>query len=105
DHRKTLDFEAIEAERATAAERSAFDASKEAILARRYEAAAAREVYKALAEFRRVEAEAAERAQVEPEQEEAEVPGSFGAQEDEKTSPVSDGRPAGISVEFPRGHR
>ncbi len=59
-HRETLDLEAIESDRATAADRALFDASKEATLARRYEAAAERGVYKALAEFRRVEAEAAE---------------------------------------------
>ncbi len=56
-HRETLDFEAIEDDRAIAADRALFDASKEATLARRYEAAAERGVYKALAELRRVEAE------------------------------------------------
>jgi hypothetical protein len=59
-HRETLDLEGIERDRAGAAARSAFDPSKEAILARRYEAAAERAVYKALNEFRRVEAEAAQ---------------------------------------------
>ncbi len=60
EHRETLDLEAIESDRATASDRALFDASKEATLARRYEAAAERGVYKALAELRRVEAEAAE---------------------------------------------
>ncbi len=59
-HRETLDFGAIEADRAGSPDRSGFDPSKEATLARRYEAAAERGVYKALGEFRRVEAEAAE---------------------------------------------
>ncbi len=57
EHRETLDLEAIESDRATASDRALFDASKEATLARRYEAAAERGVYKALAELRRVEAE------------------------------------------------
>jgi hypothetical protein len=84
-HRETLDVEAIERDRAGAADRSAFDPSKEAILARRYEAAAERAVYKALNEFRRVEAEAASvaPASVEVPEEEEEVvdepSGSFGA--------------------------
>ena len=59
-HRETLDLEAIERDRAGAAERSAFDPSREAILARRYEAAAERAVLQGASnEFRRVEAEAA----------------------------------------------
>jgi len=57
-HRETLDLEAIEDDRATAADRALFDASKEATLARRYEAAAERGVFRALRELRKVEAEA-----------------------------------------------
>jgi len=49
---------AIDADRAGAAGRALFDPSREAALARRYEAAAEREVYRALRELRKVEAEA-----------------------------------------------
>ena len=42
--RNTLDLEAIEKDRAGAADRSVFDPSRQAILARRYEAAAERAV-------------------------------------------------------------
>ncbi|WP_435010863.1 hypothetical protein P12x_002151 [Tundrisphaera lichenicola] len=59
-HRKTLDLGQIERDRAGAADRSSFDPSRQAILARRYEAAAERAVYKALDQLRKVEAEAAE---------------------------------------------
>ena len=55
-HRETLDFAAIERDRAEAGERALFDAGKDAVLARKYEAAAAREMYRALKEFREVEA-------------------------------------------------
>ena len=85
DHRETLDVEAIDLDRAGAAGRSTFDPSKEAILARRYEAAAERAVFKTLDELRRVEAEAAagmaEPVAVEDPDEapEPEAPGSFGA--------------------------
>jgi hypothetical protein len=79
EHRKTLDVEAIERDRASAAARSAFDPSKEAILARRYEAAAERAVYKALNEFRRVEAEEA-----------AGEPASIEVSEDDESGPVEE---------------
>jgi hypothetical protein len=59
DHRKTLDVEAIEQDRAGAAARALFDPSKEATLARRYEAAAERGVYRALRLLKEVEALAA----------------------------------------------
>ena len=55
----TLDFETILLDRAEAGPRSFFDPSKEASLARRYESEARRGYYKALKEFRTVEAEAA----------------------------------------------
>ncbi len=55
-HRETLDHEAIALDRAEAADRALFDPSKEATLARKYEAAATREFYRALREFREVEA-------------------------------------------------
>jgi hypothetical protein len=72
-HRETLDVEAIEQDRAGAAGRALFDPSKEAILARRYEAAAERGVYRALRELERVEAAATAGAADE------ESLGSFGA--------------------------
>src|SRR3984957_8007946 len=50
----TLDFETIILDRAEAGQRSLFDPSKEASLARRYESEARREYYKALTEFRTV---------------------------------------------------
>jgi hypothetical protein len=58
---ETLDFETIALDRAEAGQRSLFDPSKEACLARRYESEARRGYYKALKEFRAVEAEAAEK--------------------------------------------
>ena len=57
-HRETLDFEAIEADRAGAAARALFDPSKEATLARKYEAAAEREMHRAIREMKEIEAEA-----------------------------------------------
>ena len=54
-----LDHASIELDRAGAATRALFDASKEATLARKYEAAAERGFYRALGEFQVAEAEAA----------------------------------------------
>jgi len=54
-HRETLGVEAIAAERAGAADRALFDPSKEVTLARKYEAAAERGVYRALKELRVIE--------------------------------------------------
>jgi len=65
-HRETLDFETIELDRAEAGARALFDSSKAANLARRYEAEARRGFFKALKEFRLVEAEAAEKAEATP---------------------------------------
>jgi hypothetical protein len=56
-HRETLDFEAIAADRADATSRALFDPSKEACLARKYEAAAVRELHRTLKELREVEAQ------------------------------------------------
>jgi hypothetical protein len=61
EHYETLDFETIELDRAEAGQRSLFDPSKEASLARRYESEARRGFYKALKEFPKAEAEAAEK--------------------------------------------
>ena len=60
DHRETLDFEAIELDRAQAGTRALFDDSKQATRARRYESEASRGFFKALKELREVEAQAAE---------------------------------------------
>ena len=61
DVRAGIDHEALAADRAEAVDRALFDPSKEAILARKYEAATERAMYKALKEYRQVEAEGAER--------------------------------------------
>ncbi len=58
DHRRTLDLVAIAADRLEAPDRALFDHSPESNLARRYEAAAERGLYRALRELRQVEAEA-----------------------------------------------
>ena len=52
----TFDLEAIARDRAEAPTRALFDASPQAVLARKYEAAAERAMYKALHELREVEA-------------------------------------------------
>jgi hypothetical protein len=65
-HRKTLDLESIELDRAEAGDVAWFDPSKEASLARRYESEAQRNFFKTLNELRRVEAEFSERPAAEP---------------------------------------
>ncbi len=62
EHRETLDHASIEQDRAEAGDRALFDPSREASLARRYESEARRGFFRALSEFRKVEAEAANRA-------------------------------------------
>ncbi len=57
--RARIDHEAIAADRAEAVDRALFDASPESTLARKYEAAAERALYKALKEYRQVEEDAA----------------------------------------------
>jgi len=57
-HRPTLDLAPIARDRARAADRALVDPSKEAVLARKYEAAAERGLFRALQELRQVEAEA-----------------------------------------------
>ena len=54
-----FDESARQRERATLADRALFDDSKESILARKYEAATERSLFRTLREFREVEAEAA----------------------------------------------
>jgi hypothetical protein len=58
---ETLDFETIRLDRAEAGPRGFFDPSKEASLARRYESEARRGFYKAMKEFPKAEAEAADK--------------------------------------------
>jgi hypothetical protein len=58
--RESLDFEAIERDRAEAPERALFDSSKEATLARKYEAATERGFFRTLREFRETEARSTE---------------------------------------------
>jgi hypothetical protein len=65
-HFETIDFEPIALDRAEAPARALFDPSREATLARRYEAEAQRNFFKALKELRRVEAEAAARPKPAP---------------------------------------
>ena len=65
-HYETLDFETIELDRAEAGARALFDSSKEACLARRYEAESNRGFFKALKELRIVEAESEARAESVP---------------------------------------
>ncbi len=60
-HYETFDFEVIAQDRAGAAAIALFDPSREAALARRYEAEARRGFFKALKELRQAEAEAADR--------------------------------------------
>jgi hypothetical protein len=75
-HREMLDVRAIEEDRAGAPSRALFDPSKAAILARRYEAAAERAVYRALRELKEVEASA-------PSAPEPEVAASLGSSGEE----------------------
>jgi hypothetical protein len=58
--RARIDHEALAADRAEAVDRALFDPSKEAILARKYEAATERALFRTLKELRQVEAEAAQ---------------------------------------------
>ena len=55
-HRASLDLDGLALDRAGSKERALFDPGKEATLARKYEAAAARALYRAFQEFRAVEA-------------------------------------------------
>ena len=75
--RETLDFEAIERDRAESVDRVLFDASKEMVLARKYEAATERAMYRALKEFHAAEAAAGESIEAVMEPSESDVK-SFG---------------------------
>ena len=61
----TLDLRAIALDRSEAGQRATFDPGKEAVLARRYEAATERSMYRALSELRQINAEAEARG-IEP---------------------------------------
>jgi hypothetical protein len=63
DCREGLDLEAFEQDREEAPKRALFDSSKPAVLARRYEAANERGLFRALKELQKVEKEAAENPQ------------------------------------------
>jgi hypothetical protein len=69
-----FDREALERDRSEAAGRAQFDASKEAILARKYEAASERALYRALRELREIRAETPRLEEVEAEEEVAAGP-------------------------------
>jgi hypothetical protein len=55
--RESFDREGLELDRSEAAARAMFDASPEAVLARKYEAASERNLYRALREFREIQAQ------------------------------------------------
>jgi hypothetical protein len=65
-HYETLDFETLAIDRAEAGARALFDDSKSAGLARRYESEARRGFFRALKEFRQIEAEFAAQAESTP---------------------------------------
>ena len=65
-HRETLDHDGLAAIRALAPDLALFDPSKEATLARRYEATAERMMYRALREMRQVEGEHRDRPEPSP---------------------------------------
>jgi hypothetical protein len=95
----TFNFEALEEERAQSRDRALFDASKELILARKYEAATERSLYKAIREFRAAEATVDAITHVDPSPETKEVCeelGSFGSEADpapEADEPADDPAP------------
>ena len=74
---ETFDREGLELDRAEAASRAKFDPSKEAILARKYEAASERALYRALKEFREVQPPTTELETKQPL--EARSPGKLGS--------------------------
>jgi hypothetical protein len=87
-HYETLDFETIELDRAEAGSRALFDDSKAATLARRYEAEAHRGFFKALKEFRIVEAEAAAKIGATPAPKPAPADAKVGSSRENPPSPA-----------------
>ncbi len=109
--RGRIDHEGIAADRAEAVDRALFDASPEATLARKYEAATERALYKALKEFRQVEDDLARGIEpdVSPPEDEESVPvGSNGTEpepepngtEPGSSEPVLEGDLAAPDVEI-----
>jgi hypothetical protein len=88
DVRVNLDPKAIEQDRAEAVDRALFDTSKEAILARKYEAATERALFRTLKELRQVEDEAAQgiRSEITVDTEETCDKSALNLQEDESES-------------------
>jgi hypothetical protein len=87
-HRGTLDLDRIERDRLEAPARSTFDDSRKASLARRYEADSDRGFYKALKEFRQVEAEARARIEAAPDLSILDLPDSRMGSSREATPPA-----------------
>ena len=93
EHRATLDPEAVALDRLDAADVALFDPAREATLARRYEAEARRGFFRALKEFREVEAEADDRAEAAPTPEAEEAPvGESGPLASSRGGPRRDAR-------------
>ena len=88
-HRETLDHDAIAEDHAGAADRALFDPGRDATLARRYEAASTRELYRALDEFRAAEAAGPRVAAPEPGAPPAAEPIEDPATIDVKLNPVN----------------
>jgi len=104
-HRATLDTAAIEARRALAADLALFDPSKEATLARKYEAAAERALFRTLRELRQVEAESTGRAEEpEPDAEIEPEPGPSGSffspesPDPDRPDPARPGTPPSLEI-------
>ena len=110
--RASLDPLAIEQDRAQAVDRALFDPSPEMILARKYEAATERGIYRALKELREVEAAAKEQDDMDAtpcEEETCEESASFGSEteaeesgpEPEAEAPPRPVMPTPVSPHFP----
>ena len=85
-------------DRAEAPARALFDASKQGVLARKYEAAAERTLFRALREFRQVEKEAKTEAEAAPPPEEKTNPIASASPNDSASAEPSDG---GVMGDFP----
>jgi hypothetical protein len=91
-HRTTFDLEEVARERTDSVDRVLFDPSKEAALARKYEAAAERSLYKALRELRQLQKVKAQRE--DPDTEEPELASFFpGEVVAEPAAPAEPARP------------
>ncbi len=96
--RDGFDSEAVDLDRAGAGTRALFDPSKEAILARRYEAAAERGFYRALREFREFQAAAVDSPRAEPARDDPGTRGSLASCFRSGSDPVGDDESAGSSL-------